>query len=152
MLVVPVTHGFNLSEHTALKLKDILAGGSAVTIGSFDGLHLGHQQIFKKLFLAAGTNLKKICITFEPSPKDFFNKINNKIVKTDSNNSFNRLTLFKSLQLVQADSDFQLDFVLMLEALSAFLNTVQGLAIVRECFVGLSLKPIAVSQSNIAKE
>jgi riboflavin kinase/FMN adenylyltransferase len=95
MLVVPVTHGFNLSEHTALKLKDILAGGSAVTIGSFDGLHLGHQQIFKKLFLAAGTNLKKICITFEPSPKDFFNKINNKIVKTDSNNSFNRLTLFK---------------------------------------------------------
>jgi hypothetical protein len=40
----------------------------------------------------------------------------------------------------------------MLEALSTFLNTVQGLAIVRESFVGLSLKPIAISQSNIAKE
>ena len=48
---------------------------SILLIGNFDGLHLGHQKLFKlannykKKF-----NLKIGIITFEPMPKMYFNK------------------------------------------------------------------------------
>ena len=46
-----------------------------ITIGTFDGVHLGHQKLFK----LANTykkkfNLKIGVLTFEPMPKMFFNK------------------------------------------------------------------------------
>ena len=49
--------------------------GSIILIGNFDGVHLGHQKLFKlansykKKF-----NLKIGVLTFEPMPKMFFNK------------------------------------------------------------------------------
>ena len=49
--------------------------GSIILIGNFDGLHLGHQKLFKlaqsykKKF-----NLKIGVINFDPMPKMFFNK------------------------------------------------------------------------------
>ena len=49
--------------------------GSIILIGNFDGVHLGHQKLFKlasrykKKF-----NLKMGVLTFEPMPKMFFNK------------------------------------------------------------------------------
>ncbi len=47
------------------------------TIGSFDGLHLGHQAIIGELQkLAKKSNLPTTVITFEPSPAEFFLKEN----------------------------------------------------------------------------
>ena len=48
---------------------------SIILIGNFDGVHLGHQKLFK----LANTykkkfNLKIGVLTFEPMPKMFFNK------------------------------------------------------------------------------
>ena len=48
---------------------------SILLIGNFDGLHLGHQKLFKQ----AKKYKKKIkikmgVITFDPIPKMFFNK------------------------------------------------------------------------------
>jgi len=44
-----------------------------VTIGSFDGMHLGHQQLIKKCCdTAAALNLPSVLITFEPQPKEYF--------------------------------------------------------------------------------
>jgi len=49
--------------------------GSIILIGNFDGVHLGHQKLFKlannykKKF-----HLKIGVLTFEPMPKKFFNK------------------------------------------------------------------------------
>ena len=49
--------------------------GSIILIGNFDGVHLGHQKLFK---LAKSYkkkyNLKIGVLTFEPMPKMFFNK------------------------------------------------------------------------------
>lgn len=52
---------------------------TAVTIGNFDGIHLGHRFVFDKLFeIADKKNLTKTLITFEPRPVDFFSKDSNK--------------------------------------------------------------------------
>ena len=49
--------------------------GSIILIGNFDGVHLGHQKLFK---LAQSYkkkyNLKIGVINFDPMPKMFFNK------------------------------------------------------------------------------
>ena len=48
---------------------------SIILIGNFDGLHLGHQKLFKQaLKLKKKYNLKLGVVTFDPIPKMFFNK------------------------------------------------------------------------------
>lgn len=50
---------------------------TAVAIGSFDGVHLGHQAIIKKLTSIAKKNqLQPYILFFEPLPKEFFLKEN----------------------------------------------------------------------------
>jgi riboflavin kinase/FMN adenylyltransferase len=47
--------------------------GCALTIGNFDGLHLGHQALLEMLADAARKNNTKRCLmTFEPLPHEFF--------------------------------------------------------------------------------
>ncbi len=49
-------------------LKDVKA--SAVTVGTFDGIHLGHQKIIDGLKnLATKSNLHSVVVTFYPNPK-----------------------------------------------------------------------------------
>jgi len=44
--------------------------GAIVTIGNFDGIHLGHREIFRKLVREAGEkNKKSVVITFDPHPQ-----------------------------------------------------------------------------------
>lgn len=46
---------------------------SVVTIGSFDGVHLGHQAILQQVIDAAkDTNSFAVAMTFEPQPQEFF--------------------------------------------------------------------------------
>lgn len=51
--------------------------GSVVTIGNFDGLHLGHRAVINKL-AARGTalNLPTVVVIFEPQPLEYFLKDN----------------------------------------------------------------------------
>ena len=45
--------------------------GSVLTIGSFDGLHLGHQALIRRtLSLAARTSRHSMLLTFEPLPRE----------------------------------------------------------------------------------
>lgn len=47
---------------------------SAVTIGNFDGVHLGHQAMIRQLVAAARARQLQACaITFEPHPREYFN-------------------------------------------------------------------------------
>jgi riboflavin kinase / FMN adenylyltransferase len=52
------------------------AGGAAtaIAIGSFDGVHLGHQAILAHVVRTArGMGLEPAVLTFEPLPREFFN-------------------------------------------------------------------------------
>ena len=52
---------------------DGLENGSCVTIGNFDGVHIGHQRLIARVRdLAAGHGLPSVVITFEPHPLRFF--------------------------------------------------------------------------------
>ena len=47
--------------------------GNVVTIGNFDGVHLGHQAIIKQLKIqAAEHNVPATIMTFHPNPQEFF--------------------------------------------------------------------------------
>src|SRR3990167_5304307 len=46
---------------------------SVVTLGNFDGVHLGHQALLQKLMkVGKASVLPTVVITFEPQPKEFF--------------------------------------------------------------------------------
>ena len=48
---------------------------SIILIGNFDGVHMGHQKLFKQANnYKKKFNLKIGVLTFEPMPKMFFNK------------------------------------------------------------------------------
>lgn len=50
-----------------------VADGSVVTIGAFDGLHLGHQALLRQVLdTAAATGLPAVVMSFEPMPKEYF--------------------------------------------------------------------------------
>jgi len=49
--------------------------GCAVTIGNFDGVHLGHQQLINTVCKrAADANLRTCVVSFEPLPVEYFLK------------------------------------------------------------------------------
>ena len=51
----------------------LLDSGSVVTIGAYDGLHLGHQQLLERvLSTAKERGLHAVVMSFEPTPKEFF--------------------------------------------------------------------------------
>lgn len=60
---------YNLANHATL------ANGCALSIGNFDGVHLGHQNILARLISkAAELNLPSVVMIFEPQPREFFAK------------------------------------------------------------------------------
>lgn len=48
------------------------AGRTCVTLGKYDGIHLGHQAIIDRVFEVSGEELLKVAFTFSPSPASFF--------------------------------------------------------------------------------
>lgn len=49
------------------------ANGCALTIGNFDGVHLGHQAVLHHLRLKADSlNLPMVVMLFEPQPREYF--------------------------------------------------------------------------------
>ena len=50
---------------------------SVITVGTFDGIHIGHQKILNSLARFAKENsLKSVVITFDPHPRKIINKKN----------------------------------------------------------------------------
>jgi len=55
---------------------------SIITLGTFDGVHLGHNQLIKKLIeIGDAENLKKILITMHPHPQSVINKVGKPHIK-----------------------------------------------------------------------
>ncbi|NTU96433.1 MAG: bifunctional riboflavin kinase/FAD synthetase [Chlorobiaceae bacterium] len=63
---------------------DLLPSPSAVTVGSFDGIHLGHRRIIAKMLsIARERSLRSVVVTFEPHPR--------KVLKSEEEASFGLL-------------------------------------------------------------
>lgn len=70
---------------------------SIVTIGNFDGIHIGHQKMLKKAQeMAKIFNCPLIVLTFEPYPKEFFLKT---LAPARITNFREKMTLLKSLNI-----------------------------------------------------
>jgi riboflavin kinase/FMN adenylyltransferase len=62
-----------LVRHLSDLPHEYLAKGSVLTIGAFDGIHLGHRQLLRRVVdVAIQSNLPAIVMSFEPTPKEFF--------------------------------------------------------------------------------
>jgi len=62
-----------LVRHLADMPFDDLTNGSIVTIGSYDGLHPGHEHLLGQVIAASrGQGRPSIVMSFEPTPKEFF--------------------------------------------------------------------------------
>ena len=86
--------------------------GCIATIGNFDGIHLGHQQLIKQLNRVAKNHRLPSCIiTFDPLPHEFF-------VKPEQSQS--RLTHFR--EKFHTISDLGADRMLMLKFNQALAN------------------------------
>jgi riboflavin kinase/FMN adenylyltransferase len=50
-----------------------VADGSVATIGAYDGLHRGHQELLAEVLrVSAAESLPSVVMSFEPTPKEFF--------------------------------------------------------------------------------
>jgi riboflavin kinase/FMN adenylyltransferase len=52
---------------------ETISGGTIVTIGAYDGLHLGHAQLLERVKTASRKlGLPSVVMSFEPMPREFF--------------------------------------------------------------------------------
>ncbi len=62
-----------LVRHLSDLPHSALANGSVVTIGAFDGLHLGHQELLDAVIeRSKSSGLPSVVMSFEPTPREFF--------------------------------------------------------------------------------
>ena len=88
---------------------------SVITIGNFDGLHLGHQKMLEQLSAEAKRlNTHRCLMTFEPLPREYFSK-----GKTSAARLTSRIEKMRTLN--NFESDIQPEYLL-------FLNFNQALA------------------------
>ena len=60
----------------SLNIKDYREDSpSVVTVGTFDGIHLGHRKLIDKVSsISKSKNLRSIILTFNPHPRIILNK------------------------------------------------------------------------------
>ncbi len=70
---VDKTFGLIMQLIRGLHNLKIQTQSSIVTIGNFDGMHLGHQHILQQMIAQATTHhLQTVVVIFEPQPKEYF--------------------------------------------------------------------------------
>jgi riboflavin kinase/FMN adenylyltransferase len=95
-----------------IKLKNNFYNNTDVvaTIGNFDGIHLGHQELFKQMVTFAQSHkVKSVVITFEPLPKEFIEADNNLLRLSLLRDKYNIVKTFAidSLVVMRFNSQLQ---------------------------------------------
>lgn len=49
-----------------------IEGNSAIAIGKFDGIHIGHQALLQRILEKKQEGMQAVVFTFSPSPEEFF--------------------------------------------------------------------------------
>jgi riboflavin kinase/FMN adenylyltransferase len=76
------------------KLNDLNTGKTWLTIGSFDGVHRGHQELINKLVEGAHANdAQAVVLTFHPHPSEVLRKKNDPFYLTGQEDKFELLEL-----------------------------------------------------------
>jgi len=90
--------------------------GALITIGNFDGVHLGHREIFRKIAKEAGKrNKKSVVITFDPHPQ--------KIMHPERRPFFMLTSLNEKLDLISSCS---VDAVILIRFSTEFAGITAG--------------------------
>ena len=83
--------------HNLNTKKNFKSRNLCLCIGNFDGIHLGHQHVIKKIIKnSQSDNLKSAIMTFVPHPKIYFKKTDghfNIITNNDKKNFLKSLGL-----------------------------------------------------------
>lgn len=82
---------------------------TVLTIGTFDGIHLGHQEILKKLFdRSRFHNARNMLITFHPHPRKVISKVDDlKILSTpDEKISILKMRGLENLFIINFTNEF----------------------------------------------
>lgn len=61
-----------ISEQKSFALPNQIR--TAIAIGKFDGIHIGHKKILDEIILAKKQGMTAVVFTFNPSPEEFFSK------------------------------------------------------------------------------
>ena len=76
--------------------------GHAIAIGNFDGVHRGHQKVFKEAKkLAKKNKIKFGILTFNPLPVMFFNKKIGNYKLTSQNQKFILFKKTKEIKIIK---------------------------------------------------
>ncbi len=76
-MLVHRLHAADPHDALARRVQAAGASGVALTIGNFDGVHLGHQAMLRRMIEAARARaLVPSVMTFEPQPREFFDPAN----------------------------------------------------------------------------
>ena len=96
---------------TYSELNKLKYNNSIITIGSFDGLHLGHKKIFNKMEnLSSKKNIdnNKILITFNPHPVSV-------LYKNKKNKYYLSESISKKVELLNSFDSFSIDIIVIIE-------------------------------------
>lgn len=78
-----------------------------LTIGSFDGIHLGHRKVIQAMQeLAAGTAQKLVVLTFDPCPKILLGRKSNVIYDLETNKMLLRSLGVAHVEVINTTSEF----------------------------------------------
>ncbi|WP_225968696.1 bifunctional riboflavin kinase/FAD synthetase [Candidatus Kinetoplastidibacterium crithidiae] len=93
----------------------------AITIGNFDGVHLGHQKLFQKLVQKASIyNMTPSALTFHPHSREYFKQ--NKIsriyntrdkIKLITKHGMNQIMIQRFDDIINIEADLFIDYFLI---------------------------------------
>jgi len=110
---------------------------SIITVGSFDGVHLGHQALFKQMHhYAHKNNYKSVVITFNPHPQEVLQK----------NSDFFLINTFE--QKLILFERFKIDTVLVIPFSKTFSQKSAGKFLEEDILMRINVKAIFLGPNH----